>query len=105
MDPWGQSSAEQIASRAERELEAVVAVSSPSGDVRGAEECAALCAALLPPDARVERVPCSSAGHAPDLVATVTGTGSARIVLVGHVDTVIAHEHHRPLVRDGERLL
>jgi glutamate carboxypeptidase len=53
----------------------------------------------------VERIPCSSAGHAPDLVATIAGTGSGRVVLVGHVDTVIAHEQHKPLTRDGDRLL
>ena len=66
MDPWVQQGAAEIARRAVRELEALVAVSSPSGDVHGAEECAALCAVLLPDEAQVERVPCSSAGHAPD---------------------------------------
>jgi glutamate carboxypeptidase len=65
MDEWVQTGASEIARRAERELEALVAVSSPSGDVRGAEECAAVCAALLPEAAAVERVPCSSPGHAP----------------------------------------
>jgi glutamate carboxypeptidase len=82
-----------------------VAVSSPSGDVHGAEECAAVCAALLPADAEVERPACSSPGHAPDLLATLRGSGSRRIVLLGHVDTVVAHAHHKPLVHDGERLL
>ena len=41
MHPWIQREADAIARRAERELEALVAVSSPSGDVHGAEECAA----------------------------------------------------------------
>ena len=71
MDPWVEESAGEIARRAERELEALVGVSSPSGDVRGAEECAAICAALLPEDVDVERPPCSSPGHAPDLLATL----------------------------------
>ena len=71
MDPWVQRAAAEIARRAERELEALVAVSSPSGDVHGAEECAAVCAALLPDEAEVERLPCSSPGHAPDLVPTL----------------------------------
>jgi glutamate carboxypeptidase len=105
MQPWIQREAEAIARCAERELEALVAVSSPSGDVHGAEECAAVCAALLPADADVERPACSSPGHAPDLFARVRGSGTRRILLLGHVDTVIAHPHHRPLRREGEQLL
>ena len=77
MDAWVQTGAEEIARRAVRHLEALVAVSSPSGDVHGAEECAAVCAALLPDEAEVERIPCSSAGHAPDLLARLRGTGTA----------------------------
>ena len=66
MDAWVQREAQEIARRADRELEALVAVSSPSGDVHGAEECAAICAALLPGrgGGRSAR-PCSSPGHAP----------------------------------------
>ncbi len=97
MDTWVQREAEAIARRAARELEALVAVSSPSGDVHGAEECAAICAALLPGEAAVERPPCSSPGHAPDLLARLEGTGTRRIMLLGHVDTVIAHANHKPL--------
>ena len=97
MDEWVQHEAVAIARRAQRELEALVAVSSPSGDVHGAEECAAVCAALLPAEAEVERPPCSSPGHAPDLLATLRGTGSRRILLLGHVDTVVAHSQHKPL--------
>ena len=105
MDPWVQQEAAAIARRATRELEALVAVSSPSGDVHGAEECAAVCAALLPAEAEVERPECSTPAHAPDLLATLRGSGSRRILLLGHVDTVIAHAHHKPLTRDGDRLL
>src|SRR5918912_2670208 len=97
MDAWIEATAAEIARRAPRELEALVAVSSPSGDVHGAEECAAVCAALLPADADVERPPCSSPDHAPDLLATMRGTGSRRILLLGHVDTVVSHVHHKPL--------
>ena len=97
MDAWVQREGLEIARHAVRELEALVAVSSPSGDVHGAEECAAVCSALLPADAEVERPTCSSPGHAPDLVATLRGTGSRRILLLGHVDTVVAHPHHKPL--------
>src|SRR5215208_1768898 len=105
MDEWVRAGAAESARHAARELEALVAVSSPSGDVHGAEECAAVCAALLPADSEVERPPCSSPGHAPDLLATLRGTGSRRIMLLGHVDTVVAHAHHKPLRRDGDHLL
>ena len=46
-----------------------MAVSSPSGDVDAAEKCFSVCCALLPPQCEVERPPCSSPDHAPDLVA------------------------------------
>jgi glutamate carboxypeptidase len=105
VDPWIAAHADAIAATAVRELEALVGVSSPSGDVRGAEEAAAIAAALAPAEAVAERVPCSSPGHAPDLLVRLTGTGTRRVVLVGHLDTVVAHEQHRPLQRDGDRLL
>jgi glutamate carboxypeptidase len=98
------TAAAAIAARAERELEALVAVSSPSGDVQGAEEALALCAALLPPDAEVERVPCSTPGSADDLIARLRGTGEGRVLLLGHIDTVVGHDAHVPLRREGERL-
>ncbi|MDQ6835892.1 MAG: M20/M25/M40 family metallo-hydrolase [Actinomycetota bacterium] len=96
--------AAEITARAEAELEALVAISSPSGDVDGAEQCLALCTSLLPEGARVQRPPCSTAASAPDLLATVSGTGEPRMVLLGHVDTVIGHQDHQPLRRETERL-
>jgi glutamate carboxypeptidase len=96
--------ADEISSRAERELEALVAVSSPSGDIEGAEEAIAVCVALLPVEATVERVPCSTEGGAPDLVATIAGQGAGRLLLLGHIDTVIGHHAHGPLRRDSGRL-
>jgi glutamate carboxypeptidase len=96
--------AERVALVAERELEALVGVSTPSGDVAGAEEAVALCKAFLPPEAEPERVDCSTPGHAADLVGRLRGTGERRLLLVGHLDTVVAHEAHRPLTRDGDRL-
>jgi glutamate carboxypeptidase len=96
--------ASRMALAAERELEALVAVSSPSGDREGAEECVALASAFLPTEAEVERVDCSTPDHARDLVGRLRGTGSKRVVLLGHLDTVVSHEAHRPLERDGDRL-
>ena len=49
--------------------------------------------------------PCSSPDHAADLIVRLTGSGSRRVLLLGHLDTVIAHEEHRPLTRDGEQLI
>lgn len=104
MDEFIETAATAIASRAERELEALVGVSSPSGDVQGAEEAIAVCVALLPEQARVERLPCSTPGGVPDLLAVLPGEGTRRLLLLGHLDTVVAHQAHLPLRRDGDRL-
>jgi glutamate carboxypeptidase len=105
MQAWIAAAAERIAHSAPEELDRFVAVSSPSGDVAGAEAALAVAISLAPGGARVERAPCSSAGHADDLILTLEGSGSARIVLLGHVDTVVAHEDHQVLEREGEHLL
>jgi glutamate carboxypeptidase len=104
VDPQIAAGAADIAAHAERELEAIVGISSPSGDRPGAEEAIALSVALLPADASVERVPCSTPGSAEDLIVRIAGTGEARLLLLGHLDTVIGHDAHSPLSRDGERL-
>jgi glutamate carboxypeptidase len=96
--------AASIAARAERELRSLVGVSSPSGDVAGAEEAMAVAEALAPEKALAERVPCSSPEHAPDLILRLGGAGEGRLLLVGHVDTVIPHRAHRPLAVEGDRL-
>ena len=105
MDPWIAAAAKEIAARAPEELERLVAVSSPSGDVAGAEAALQYALTLVPDGVRVERSPCSSADHADDLIVTLPGTGSGRVVLLGHVDTVHAHEDHRPLTRAGANLV
>jgi glutamate carboxypeptidase len=104
LDPAIASEAAEIAARAESELAALVDVSSPSGDVPGAEAAIAVCIDLLPGGAEIERPPCSTEGSAPDLIATVRGSGVRRIMLLGHVDTVIGHDAHQPLRPEGERL-
>lgn len=103
-DPLVVSGARAIAARAERELDALVAVSSPSGDLAGAEEAIAVCAALLPSEASLQRLPCSTTGSADDLLVKIPGTGSRRLLLVGHLDTVIGHGAHVPLRREADRL-
>jgi glutamate carboxypeptidase len=95
---------EGIAAHAERELEALIAVSSPSGDVGGAEEAIAVCSALLPAEAALERETSSTPGGAPDLIARIGGSGRTRMLLLGHLDTVIGHDDHAPMRRDGDRL-
>jgi glutamate carboxypeptidase len=104
VDPQIAREAAEIADRAPAELAQLVDISSPSGDVPGAEAAVALCASLLPPGAVIERPACSTAGSAPDLLGTVTGTGRRRVLLLGHVDTVISHDAHQPLRADGDRL-
>ena len=69
--------APRMALAAERELEALVGVSSPSGDLEGAEECVALATAFLPTEAEVERLECSTPGHARDLVGRLREAASA----------------------------
>ena len=94
----------ELAPRALAELEQLVAISTPFGDNEAAESAFELCRSLLPSGSAFERPPCSTSGCAPDLIARFAGTGSGRVLLLGHVDTVISHADHRPLERDGERL-
>jgi len=96
--------APSLASEALREMEVLVAVSTPSGDRAGAEEAIALCASFLPTAAQIERVPCSTSTCAPDLLARISGFGRLRLLLLGHIDTVISHDSHAPLRPAGERL-
>lgn len=104
MSQWIEQQSARIAQRAVRDLEALVGVSSPSGDVPGAEEAIAIAAALAPTEAEVARLPCSTPRHAPDLLLRLAGTGTRRLLLLGHLDTVIGHEHHRTLEVAGDRL-
>jgi glutamate carboxypeptidase len=102
---WITAGATAATGRIERDIEALVAVSSPSGDLAGAEEAIAVTRALLPAEAATERLPCSSPGHADDLCARLTGEGAGRVLLLGHLDTVHSHADHRPPSREGDRLV
>src|SRR3954453_17777891 len=105
MHAWVEQAAAEIARHAERELEALVGVSTPSGDVPGAEEAVALCVAFAPAEAPPERVPCSTPAHADDLLLHLKGTGERRLLLLGHLDTVVSNDSHRPIERVGDRLV
>lgn len=81
----------------------LVDISSPFGDHEGAERAVAAAIAAAP-HAQVERLPSSTAGNPDDLLLSITGSGTAHVVLLGHLDTVIPHGQHRPLRADGDRL-
>ena len=75
----------------ERELEALVAVSSPSGDVRRRPRSAWRSPRRsCPPRRRSSACPARPPGHAEDLVGRLRGTGARRLLLLGHLDTVVA---------------
>jgi glutamate carboxypeptidase len=101
---WITESAERIAARAERDLAALVDVSSPSGDVEAAESAVAVATALLADGVEIERLQCSSPDHAEDLLAHLRGSGEGKLLLLGHLDTVVSHEAHHPMRREGELL-
>jgi glutamate carboxypeptidase len=89
--------------RVVEEMLQLVALSTPSGEIEQTERAIALCGSFLPEGAQLQRLECSTAGCAPDLLATLTGTGSRRLLLLGHLDTVVADGDHRPPTRDEAR--
>ncbi len=101
--PMLRETAEAVAADAVSLLEPLVNCSSVSGDAHGYERCAAMVEQALPVDARAERIPCSTSSCAPDLLVHLSGTGTGRIVLLGHLDTVIPADRHRPLDRQDGR--
>ncbi|WP_304177234.1 glutamate carboxypeptidase [Phenylobacterium aquaticum] len=70
-------------------LKQVVNIDSGTGDVEGGRKVAAL---LIPQlkalGMTVESVPAEIDGLPENTVATLTGTGKAKILLIGHIDTV-----------------
>ncbi len=101
---WRRRWAQAISARALPEVERLVAISSPSGDRAAAEQAVETASTMLPTQAELERIPCSSPDHADDMVARLRGNGRSRVLLVGHLDTVVPHVSHRPTERDGDRL-
>src|SRR5579872_321884 len=82
--------AAQAARASELELlEQVVNIDSGTGDVEGGRKVAAV---LIPHlkalGMTVESVPADSPGLPENTVATLTGRGKGRILMIGHIDTV-----------------
>lgn len=102
---WIEKNAPSMAQAAERDLEALVALSSPSSDLDAAERIVALACAMAPAAAECHRIPSSTPGHAPDLLITLGGPGRRRILLVGHLDTVVSHDDFISARRSGNRLI
>ena len=70
-------------------LKQIVNIDSGTGDVAGASKIAGLLAAELKAiGMTVETVPAEAPGLGDNLVATMTGRGKTRILMIGHSDTV-----------------
>lgn len=85
----------------------VVNIDSGTGDVEGGRKVAAvLIPRLKALGATVESVPAEAAGLPENTVATFTGTGKARILLIGHIDTVFGPGTVAkwPFAVEGDRL-
>lgn len=81
----------------------LVDISSPYGEAVGAARAVDASVAAVP-SAGVLRLPSSSPGLEDDLLLTLRGTGTAKVVLVGHLDTVIPTAEHRPATEVGDRI-
>jgi glutamate carboxypeptidase len=72
-------------------LETVVDIDSGTGDVEGGRKVADVYTPILEAlGAHVEREHPEALGLADNLVATVTGTGKGRILMIAHMDTVFS---------------
>ena len=70
-------------------LETVVDIDSGTGDAAGGNKVAAvLVPRLTAIGAAIQTLPPEADGLADNTVATFTGTGKARILIIGHIDTV-----------------
>jgi glutamate carboxypeptidase len=86
-------------------LEQVVNIDSGTGDVEGGRKVAGV---LIPHlkalGMNIESVPAESAGLPENTVATLSGRGKGRILMIGHIDTVFGPgtAQHRPYRTDEE---
>ena len=87
-------------------LEQVVNIDSGTGDVEGGRKVAAILGARLKAMGfAVESVKAEADGLPENTVATLTGTGKGRILLIGHIDTVFepGTVAKRPFRMDAEK--
>ena len=71
-------------------LEQIVNIDSGTFNVEGGEKIQGILAERLKAmGAAVELIPAEAPGLPPNLVATFTGKGKGRVLLIGHVDTVL----------------
>jgi glutamate carboxypeptidase len=87
-------------------LEQVVNIDSGTGDVAGGRKIAAVLAARLKAlGFAIESVKAEADGLPENTVATLSGTGKGRILLIGHIDTVFepGAAARRPFRMDAER--
>jgi glutamate carboxypeptidase len=85
----------------------VVNIDSGTGDVEGGRKVAAILIPILKDlGATIESVPAEAEGLPENTVATFTGTGKARILLIGHIDTVFGPGTAAkwPFAVEGDRL-
>jgi glutamate carboxypeptidase len=87
-------------------LEQVVNVDSGTGDVEGGRKVAGMLIPRLKAlGMTVESVPAEEGGLADNTVATLTGGGKTRILMIGHIDTVFGPGtvQRRPFHTDDKR--
>jgi glutamate carboxypeptidase len=87
-------------------LEQVVNIDSGTGDVEGGRKVAAVLAERLKAlGMSIESVPAEAPGLPDNTVATLTGSGKGRILMIGHIDTVFGPGTvaQRPFRIDGDR--
>jgi glutamate carboxypeptidase len=86
-------------------LKQLVNIDSGTGDVEGARKIAGLLAAELKAlGMTVETVPAEAPGLGENTVATLTGRGKTRILMIGHIDTVFepGTAQARPYREEGD---
>jgi glutamate carboxypeptidase len=86
------AAAKQCESKERSLIERLVQIDSGTGDVPGLTAVGALLRTELEAiGARVESVAAVAPAQGDNLVATLTGTGKGRILLIAHIDTVFPH--------------